>query len=159
MIHRILPGLVWGLVLTLAVCSAGCGKTGQLSGLVPAKGVVTYKGAPVEGATIMFIPTGGSTSSEQRSASATTEADGTFVVMTLQPKDGIFPGQYKVVITKLVPDKVYTEEELKASNGMGIAPPTFTNKLPAKYADQKSTPESITFDKKGNTNIVFELTD
>ena len=158
MIHRILPGLVWGLIFALTVFSTGCGNKNGLSGLVPAKGVVTYKGSPVEGATLLFVPAG-TASSEQRSASATTEADGTFVVMTLQPKDGIFPGQYKVVITKLVPDKVYTEEELKASNGKGIAPPKFTNKLPAKYADQTKTPESITFDKKGNTNIVLELTD
>lgn len=147
-----------GLILVAAlVSSIGCGKAGHLSGLVPAKGVVTYKGSPVEGATVMFIPDGAE-SLGQRTASAMTDAEGKFVTMTLQPEDGIFPGPYKVTIKQDVPDKVYTKEELEA-HPMGLPAPTYTNKLPAKYADAKSTPLSITLEKKGDTGIMFELTD
>ena len=155
--HQIFSGLTWGLVLVTAVTFAGCGKGNGLSGLVPAKGVIKYNGLPVEGATVTFVPDG-ATSSEQRTASATSDSNGRFEVMTLQPKDGIFPGQYKVLVKKLAPDKVYTKEDF-AANPKGLAPPKYTNQLPAKYADQKSTPESIVFDKKGNTNIALELTD
>jgi hypothetical protein len=33
------------------------------------------------------------------------------MMMPLQPQDGVFPGKYKVVISKNVPEKVYTFEE------------------------------------------------
>ena len=77
--------------------------------------------------------------------------------MTLQPKDGAFSGNYKVQIAKEVPDRVFTREEL-LNSGKPLRP-TFTNKLPAKYAKPDSTPLSITLEKKGDKNIVFELTD
>ncbi|MCF0233851.1 MAG: hypothetical protein HUK22_02590, partial [Thermoguttaceae bacterium] len=58
-------------VLALAVSFAGCKKSG-IPGLVPAEGVVTLNGAPVEGATVIFTPKKVDMSSEASSATAMT---------------------------------------------------------------------------------------
>lgn len=157
--HQMTVRPIWGLVLVFAgVSLIGCsGGSTNLSGLVPVKGVVKYNGAPVEGASVMFLPDGGATA-QQRSASGTTDSHGEFALMTLQPKDGIFPGNYKVVVSKMAPDKVLSREQLE-DRSLRTGPPTFTNKLPKKYETKESTPLSMTFEKKGNKEIVLELTD
>ena len=149
-----------GVLLTASLFFSGCGKPGQLAGLVPAKGAVKYNGAVVEGATIAFIPDG-TQESEQRTASALSDAEGKFAMMTLQPEDGAFPGTYKVLISKAVPDRVYTQEEVQGffRQGMPTPMPSYTHHLPEKYSKWDSTPLSITLGKKGDKNIVFELAD
>ena len=156
--HRILIGLIWVTSLVgLGAMFVGCSNDAHLSGLVPARGVVTHNGIPVDGASIIFIPTG-TMSGEQRSASATSGSNGEFEMMTLHPRDGVFPGEYTVLISKNVPDRVLTEEEL--SRSIGVAPPTFTNMLPSRYSNLDLTPLSITIEgRRGNTAITFELTD
>ena len=145
--------------IVVGMSIVGCGKASNLSGLAPAQGVVNYKGDPVEGASITFIPDGAT--SEQRPAAATTDAGGRFVMMTLQPKDGAFPGQYKVLITKAVPDKVYTQEEIQEffRQDKPTPLPNYTHQLPEKYAKAETTPLTITLEQKGNTAITFDLVD
>jgi len=150
--HRILTG---GILVVMVISVIGCGKNSNihLSGLVPAKGVVKYNDSPVEGATVLFVPDG-TVTTEQRTASGLTDAKGGFVVMTLQPEDGIFPGNYKVTVTKET-----TNVPLPKQGERTGPAPKFTNQLPAKYAVLATTPLSITFEQKGNKNIVFDLTD
>ena len=154
--HRILVGLIFA-VLGISIVGCGDNKT-HLSGLVPAKGNVTYNGSPLEGASVIFIPDDAATP-QQRSAAGLTDSNGKFIVMTLQPDDGIFPGNYKVTVTKKMPDREITQEEHESRKSTGMVAPKFIDTLPAKYAKVESTPLSITFEKKGNTAIVFELTD
>ena len=77
-------------------CWTGCGDKSQLKGLVPVEGVVYYDGTPLEGAAVKFFPEDVS----GRTATAMTGADGKFVLMTLNPKDGVAPGEYKVTVVK-----------------------------------------------------------
>ncbi len=80
--------------LSLVVCVvmvaglAGCGSDGI--GTAAVKGTVTYKGAPVDGATVMFAPTG----SDGKTAAGTTDAQGNFTLATIEAGDGAMPGSY-----------------------------------------------------------------
>jgi len=146
------------------VFSTGCDNAGRLSGLVPARGVVLYKNAPVEGATLTFFPEDAVSSAhsvEQRPATAVTDASGRFVMMTLQPDDGVFPGQYSVVITKNIPQRVFTREELQEffRQGRPTPIPEMKNELPEQYSDPKTSPLKVDLNSKGDKALKFELVD
>ena len=143
-------------------CSPGCGDANRLPGLVPARGVVLYKNAPVEGATLTFFPEAAAAgSSEQRPATAVSDASGQFTMMTLQPNDGVFPGQYTVVITKNIPERVYTNEEMQEffRQGRPTPIPVTKNELPEVYASPETSPLKIDLNQKGNKALKFELVD
>ena len=89
-------GFAWSLVLghwSLALL-VGC-NSGSVSGTVPASGKVTYKGAPVEGAIVTFVPQGNG-----RTATATTRAGGVFSLTTVD-SSGALPGKYRVTVDKV----------------------------------------------------------
>jgi hypothetical protein len=81
------------LVALLGVVLIGCGG----SGIAPVRGVVTLEGAPVAGATVLFMPDG---PGGGRPASGFTASDGTFRLTTYKPDDGALPGDYRVLIQK-----------------------------------------------------------
>lgn len=83
------------LVAIVLFALAGC-KDG--SGTVPVAGVVRLDGQPLKEASIQFVPQGSG-----RDATATTDANGRFVMSTIEPRDGAMPGKYKVVITPATP--------------------------------------------------------
>jgi hypothetical protein len=58
--------------------------------------VVTLDGAPVAGATVLFMPEG----QGGRPASGFTSADGEFRLTTYKDDDGALPGTYRVLIQK-----------------------------------------------------------
>ena len=87
--RRSMLGLI-GLLLLV-----GCNSASVL-GTVPVGGKVTYKGAPVEGAIITFVPEG-----VGRTATATTAAGGVFSLTTVDAA-GAMPGKYKVTVDKVV---------------------------------------------------------
>ncbi len=80
-------GALLGVVLT------GCGG----GGIAPVRGVVTLEGAPVAGATVLFMPDG---QGGGRPASGFTASDGTFRLSTYKPDDGAPAGKYRVLIQK-----------------------------------------------------------
>lgn len=92
-------------LLGLALCS--CSKS---AGPVTYRviGTVTMKGAPVEGAMVVFLP--GSADESARASQAITDNEGRFVMRTHlgkdNYKDGMPAGNYDVTVTKLetVPD-------------------------------------------------------
>jgi hypothetical protein len=81
------------LVALLSVVLIGCGGKGPRT----VRGVITLEGAPVAGATVLFMPEGQDSS---RPASGFTSSDGTFRLTTYKPEDGALPGKYRVVIQK-----------------------------------------------------------
>jgi hypothetical protein len=87
----------WRLFLALSVGLAGC------SGGKPVKveGVLTLDGKPFPGATIMCVPAAGN----GRSACGLSEEDGSFRLTTFKPDDGALPGEYKITVTFIEPDK------------------------------------------------------
>jgi len=80
----------------------GCSDDG-LGERYAVSGKVTYKGAPVESASITFYPAAGQTDGEQRGATGMVK-DGHYTLSTVGGDDGAFPGDYLVSITARTPD-------------------------------------------------------
>jgi hypothetical protein len=149
------------LSLSLVIMT-GCGpdpNIGQVSG------TVTYKGAPVEGATVSFLPTSG----EGVLAVGNTDAAGHYVLAAPVQKRGkgvtagAFSGTYNVAIRKLEvtlskADQLYQEgkityDELQSRGGGGGG--TTRDLLPLKYRDAKTS--GLEADVKAKTDNVFDF--
>lgn len=83
----------------LASPSAGCGGSSHGVALAPVTGTVTYKGAPVGGATVTFTPA----AQGVRSGSGTTDDNGKFKLSTFANGDGAPVGKCNVAISKFEP--------------------------------------------------------
>ncbi len=120
---------------------------------VPVSGVVTYKGQPVEGATVTFVSTAG-----KHGAVGTTDAAGQFALTTFAPKDGAVPGTYQVAIQKTVLEGAPPEG---ATGKGGEEPPAGTPKdlLPAKYKDASKSGLTVEVKEPGVKDLKFDLTD
>src|SRR5262245_11396137 len=134
------------LAVASLVVGLGCGGKGKP---VKVQGIVTLDDKPVPGATVVFVPEGGS----GRSASGRTESDGTFRLTTFSTDDGALPGQYKVPVTVSQGDKA-TEggnpmqmddkakaaffSKLKSRDNEAAKKPDSSG--PSVYQDAKTTP-------------------
>jgi hypothetical protein len=92
------------LALVLLGSLLGCGSDNGLN-LGRVRGTITYKGEPVVFGDILFYPddTRGTVGP---GASATLKSDGTYVLSTEQPGDGVIVGFHKIAITGLDPEPV-----------------------------------------------------
>ena len=137
--------------LSFLALLVGC-NTGSLSGTVPASGKVTYKGNPVEGAIVTFLPEG-----EGRPATATTVTGGTFSLTTVDSA-GAMPGKYKVTIDKVdfATGGASSMEEASVGNAKEGQ---MKKLLPKKYADAGSTPLSAEVPSAGKKEFDFALVD
>jgi len=133
-------------ILGCSILLSGCKKEPRLKGLVPVKGTVTLDGSPVEGAHIALSPK--SSGGEARSAGAMSDKDGHFIVRTLNPDDGAFPGEYAITVTKKIPDQEYTQQERDeaAAKSMNLYY-TFTSVLPKKYENKSTSGLTVTVEK------------
>lgn len=86
------------LASSIALC--GCGDSGGFA-TSPAKGKVTYQGAAVKGGTLQFRPlsAGDAKGGSGKPASATIQADGTFVLQTYKAGDGAVVGKHEITFT------------------------------------------------------------
>ena len=152
------------IVVSIGVAALdGCSKT-RIKGLVPAEGTVVFNGAPVEGASVIFAPKKIDPSSQAGSASATTDKNGRFKLTTLDPGDGVFPGDYYVSVTKdRVEGGVSLEDVKRMSNGnkgadqIDAPEQTTIRELPAKYADINASGLDVSIPQGGKKDIAFEL--
>jgi hypothetical protein len=78
-----------------ALVLAGCWGTGRPP-TYPVTGTVTWKGKPVEGARVVFVPQdpGG------QAAAGITDAQGRYRLTTFVEGDGALEGEYRVKVTK-----------------------------------------------------------
>ena len=152
------------LTLVLAFCclsGLSCGSGDRIPGLVEIKGTVTYKGAPLDGATVSFAPIVFEPGT--RASVALTAPDGTFVLLT-QGQRGILPGDYDVTVVKrTIPEGGMSSEALEAyMERHGRAPPAVSEVIkdlvPRKYGDAATSGLSYTV-KKGMPPIAIELND
>ena len=145
----------FSLFTALMICLAmtGCNRDG-LPGLVPAAGIVTLNGVPVERAIISFAPT--STSSGVRSASAMTDQNGRFVVTTLNYGDGIHPGEYQIIVTKTTGTGGDLSPEESGRGGSGDDR-QMVNHLPSKYGNKDTSGLTVSISSKGDRNIELKL--
>lgn len=156
------------------LCQTGCRHGMRLSGLVPARGTLTYNGVPVEKANILFEPV--SVSGDARICYAVTRSDGRFEMTSLHPGDGVLPGKYKVVVRKIdstarvetentaplflqAPSQHSAARSLSPKESMARNAASVKHLLPAKYASADSSDLEIEIGKKGDRNIAIDLSD
>lgn len=152
------------IVASLVVAAAvGCSKS-RIKGLVPAEGTVVFNGAPVEGASVMFAPKKIDPSSQAGSASATTDKNGKFKMTTLDPGDGLFPGEYYVTVSKdrveggpTLEDARRSPDEFKGASKVEVSEQTTIRELPAKYSDMNASGLDVEIPAGGKKDVTFNL--
>lgn len=119
-------------VLTLSILAlTGCGGDPKGPELVPVRGVVKWKGSPLAGAKLTFIPMG---DTQGNGGSAVTNAEGAYEVTYVRGGEGLPVGQYKVAISKRVmPDGSAPPEDVPE-----IESPA-RETLPASISSQEQT--------------------
>ena len=151
------------LVLSSAAI-VGCGHDPNLGQV---RGVVTYKGEPVSGATVSFFPV----SSDGVLAVGTTDDTGSYVLAAPVQKKGVsqgaFSGKYNVTIRKLevtpsANDLLYQEgkityDELQSRGGGGGG--TSRDVLPVRYRDVKKSGLEADVQAKTKNEFNFDLVD
>lgn len=135
---------VFGVVLLALLAGCNGGDAGPET--IPVTGVVTFKGAPVVGATLTFFADGQGTN-----AAATSDDDGKFEAFTTYEmgksvKKGMTAGKYDVTLTKLGTASV---------KGGALQPPK--NLLPEKYRSVNSSEITVTVTPGENNHFEFEL--
>jgi hypothetical protein len=136
--------------VAVLVC-AGCGSQRTSS----VEGVVTLDGKPVADASVQFVAQG-----KGRDATGQTDASGNFTMSTFQPRDGMVPGTYKVVISPPMgtvdPGQYASADD--AMSAAAKAPPKkdAASGFPQKYTRADQTPLTQEVPTKGR--LKFELT-
>lgn len=132
---------------TLGGCSRNTGPK-----LYPVRGKVTYKGAPVDGANVMFRAADGSASGAGR-----TDASGVYQI-TSQWGSGLPEGEYLVSITKFEERAIAEEEESYNPQLANMDAPPPKSLIPTKYSSPEQSGLKATVSKSGGT-FDFDLTD
>ncbi len=143
-------GGVW-LVAVLGGCEKG-------PELLPAGGTVSYRGAPVDGATVTFR------CEEANSvATGTTDAQGRFELSTYQAGKGAVAGKHKVTVTKSSAAGEPPSEAMSMEDAMKQGPPQARARpedgLPAKYGDPARPLLEFTVSPAGENDFQIELTE
>ncbi len=151
----VMVGLV-SVVVLVAGCSGG-GTSGQK--LIPVKGKVTFKGAPLAGARVNFVSAYGEV------ATGVTDAQGAFT-LTTRGQAGAAPGEYKVAIVKSSVDGggptsgPKPEDMFKMAAKKGEISLSSKSEIPEKYADAQKSGLSATVSTDGSNNeFTFDLTE
>ena len=151
---------VWaGLASALAVCVlSGCGGGGDTPAVASAGGVVTLKGAPVEGARVMFHPTAGGA----RTSYGTTDASGKFKMSTFGVNDGALLGHHKVTIVKAeIATEKMSQADIEAMKQRGTsAMPGYDQMMGPGGAKESAKPKMLipdTYADKDKTTLEADV--
>jgi len=136
-------------VLALSLSTVlGCSSKGSnLPKTVPAAGVVTLDGKPVDGAQVVLVPAGEGTTG----ATGVTNSSGHFELRAYPEKPGAIPGEYKAQVSKTI------EVKLKGSVDGGDAV-RFDYAVPGKYTTADKSGLKVSIPETGNRDINFALT-
>jgi hypothetical protein len=129
-------------LLSLAILG-GCSSGENNAKTYPVTGVVTKGGAPVEGASVIFVPT----DNVGQAAFGTTDSTGKYSLRTFKKDDGAVPGTYRIKVTKSTAApaagqaKVYanSEEEQADYNPDAKPAPVPKNALPPNLANETTS--------------------
>jgi hypothetical protein len=143
------------LILCVVGCSSASGPPRPKT--VKVTGTVTYKGLPVEGATVSFLGNG-----ETRAAVGLTDAKGHFELTTFDAGDGAVPGNHQVTVTKFVAKstgaaKENMEDASKRSPEAQNEPPQ--SLIPERYANASTTDITREVKPSGTNDFPIELKD
>lgn len=144
------------VIVTLSLLS-GCGNSDTGKEKRPARtivsGVVSLKGAVVEGATVTLHP-----AQKGHGAFGVTDKAGKFTLGTFEKNDGAVPGEYKVSIKKI--EAASSGSQPKPDdpgydpNAPEVPP---KNLLPEKYADFNSSGLTATVGSSSISDLKFDL--
>jgi hypothetical protein len=130
----------------------GCSSDGPT--LIPIRGEVLYKGAPlrdVPQGLVKYLPK----SDSARQASGRIQRNGSFVLTTFQNADGVAPGEYHIVVTAYTTQEL-SREQVEAAGG-AVAGPRLL--IPEKYIEPNTSPLTDTVDSDHSGFKRIELTD
>jgi hypothetical protein len=139
------------LLIVTVLALVGCGSKGNhLPRTVPAMGIVTLDGKPVEGAQVVLVPA----ADGKTGAYGVTSSSGQFSLRAYEEKDGAIPGDYKVQVSKTV------EVKLSGAKGSvdGGDPVRYEYGVPAKYTIAKTSGLTVTIPDSGKRDITLALT-
>lgn len=147
-------GVNWSRAVVLgSICAiTGCGaEKVDRPTTAPARGIVTYKGAPVEKAVVTFTPKqrGGS------SAYAKTDTQGRFVLQTFDVDDGAVPGEHVVTVRKFL---IVVPEKDEWDPGY-VEPPPPKALVPEKYMNEKTSDLTAGVQEGEENEFTFDLND
>jgi len=160
------PALVGIAFLASMMCTGCSGDGAPKPKTVKVTGKVTYKGQPVQSASVAFLGDGNSSPALGR-----TDAEGRFQLTTSDPGDGAVPGVHKVTVAKIAssskpPTATGTssmEDMAKKAAERGNKPPAEDagpmSLLPEKYAQVSTTDLSFEVKESGTNDFTIELKD
>lgn len=148
--------LLGGSVLFLLGCSGGSKPVPE--GLKPVTGTVKLDDQPLVGATVMFIPTGtGSATNQANNAGAETNDQGVYEMRSGEGSGvGATPGEYRVVITLLQTSDGSIIKPSRDKSPMQLQLDGAKEKLHANYSDLAFSKLKATVPAGGGT-IDFNL--
>jgi hypothetical protein len=146
------------IVAFVFVPFTGCFSQSGLKGLAPVAGTVTLDDEPFEEAMVNLHPINVE-NKRPRLGFGLTNNTGHFDIMTLQPKDGVYLGEYKVTVSKTIAiPKVTPEQEQKLiQRGKPVPEPDLKELVPLIYTNVATTPLSITVGVKGEKKFEIKL--
>jgi hypothetical protein len=134
------------LLFVVSIAFVGCGGS-DAPPVVPVKGVVTFKKAPIGKINVMFVPADG----KGLFAEGTTDASGKFELQTREPGDGAVVGSYSVsfkFVSDVIPDMP----------GFAGGTKPEPSPIPLKYADETKSGITATVDANASKNdFKFDL--
>lgn len=134
-------------MMAFCVSVAGCGGAGSDQpdlGLV--KGVISFEGQPLPGASVTFMPVSG------RPASAKTDDAGYYELVYIRNTPGCKTGMNKVVITSMSEGE--DEMELEGDDVLVDTTKPVKEKVPARYNVKTELKVDV---KPGENNFDFDL--
>jgi len=135
-------------LLLVLVCLAGCDSGPKL---VPATGVVKYKGAAVPGADVVFVPEG-----DGQTAMGHSDEQGRFTLST-GGRPGALAGSYAVSITAARPKRTVSQAEAVAMSSEQIAA-NREDLVPIKYNNRMTSGLTANVGNEAKANeFVFDL--
>lgn len=146
----------------LSAAFPGC-RGPKIDGLVPVRGTVTYRGKPLEGATVGFSPK--EFRPGDRIGVGRTDAKGLFELRTIG-EPGVLPNDYLVFVVKnaVVPASP-SKGGGKPDAGGPSGPPRpgkgdrIESRIPKRYGNAKTSGLEWTVGRSGLKDVRIELTD
>jgi len=149
----IMRGVLAAAILLLMLAGPGCGY--RRPAMTRPQGIVTLDGEPVAAASVMLVPL-----EPGRPVAAVSDEAGRLVFSTYGSNDGVPPGRYKAVVSKLVPTKK-AARKLDAARGrkaeaddqaeeamVELDDDDYENLLPARYATAATTDLVVMVDRR-----------
>ena len=141
--------VAWLVVMFLV--AGGCGG-GNLPRTVPARGVVTLDGKPVEAAQVVLVP-------DPQAPGAlggfgASDASGRFSLRAFDAKDGVIPGAYKVQISKTLQIKLEGPAPASLDGGDNVK---YEFGVPGKYTGVETSGLTCKIPDNGATDLKFDL--